>query len=285
MFGYVRPFKPDLRIVEFTRYRSVYCGLCKSIGRRYGQLPRLAVTYDMTFMALLLQSFAETEPTVGAETCVLHPVGKRAVGGEDPALDLCADLTLLLSYQDLNDKVIDGDHPVLGRAGRLLLKRRYKKAAVRQPALDELIRGHLDELSAAEARVDGDAAGVAFGTLLRDIFQSAAQSLLPHLSEPYALALGEVGDMMGRWVYWIDAIDDLKEDKKRGEWNPLQIYGTREAALAEVTKRLTSYEEGVDRTLALMPYERDGGIIANIATQGLCDVRETICAEKKLPRL
>jgi hypothetical protein len=54
MFGYVRPLKPELLVREFSRYKSIYCGICKQIGHDYGQLPRLALGYDLTLLAVLL---------------------------------------------------------------------------------------------------------------------------------------------------------------------------------------------------------------------------------------
>ena len=42
MFGYVRPFKPYMRMFEYDIYKAVYCGLCKDMGRRYGFVTPLA---------------------------------------------------------------------------------------------------------------------------------------------------------------------------------------------------------------------------------------------------
>ena len=56
MFGYVEPDKPELKIREFEVFRGYYCGVCKSIGKRFGQVPRISLNYDLAFLAVLLDS-------------------------------------------------------------------------------------------------------------------------------------------------------------------------------------------------------------------------------------
>ena len=46
MLGYVKIDKGELKVREYEVYCGYYCGICKSIGRRYGQLPRMALSYD-----------------------------------------------------------------------------------------------------------------------------------------------------------------------------------------------------------------------------------------------
>ena len=56
MLGYVKIDKGELKVREYEVYCGYYCGICKSIGRRYGQLPRMALSYDAAFLAILLAS-------------------------------------------------------------------------------------------------------------------------------------------------------------------------------------------------------------------------------------
>ena len=107
MFGYVRPLKGELKINEFNHYRAAYCGLCRAIGEKYGQLPRFAVTYDMTFLVLLLHALATDEPGYEQSGCVLHPVRKRTMAVGDPLLEACADFTVILTVLNIEDNIID----------------------------------------------------------------------------------------------------------------------------------------------------------------------------------
>ena len=65
MFGYIRPNKPELLVKEYDLYKSAYCGLCKRMGKDYGRLSRLALSYDGTFLAML--SMRSEERRVGKE--------------------------------------------------------------------------------------------------------------------------------------------------------------------------------------------------------------------------
>jgi hypothetical protein len=56
MLGYIVPDKPELKVREYELYTGYYCGICKSIERRYGQVPRMALNYDSVFLALVIAS-------------------------------------------------------------------------------------------------------------------------------------------------------------------------------------------------------------------------------------
>ena len=65
MFGFVVANQQALSPEELQRYRAVYCGLCRALGSRHGATARLTLTYDMTFLILLLNSLYEPEETCG----------------------------------------------------------------------------------------------------------------------------------------------------------------------------------------------------------------------------
>ncbi len=127
MYGYVRPEKSELKIKEFARYRSVYCGLCHEIARSWGQWPRVTLSYDLTFLALLLQSFVEDEAPLEMRRC-LGPVGrKKPVLSESPALKYAAALSLLFAYEKFKDNRADGEHVLLSRSGQRLFASTKKR--------------------------------------------------------------------------------------------------------------------------------------------------------------
>lgn len=284
MFGYVRPQKADLRMREFTRYRAVYCGLCKTLASRYGQVPRLAVTYDLTFFALLLLSLSNSDDQLVREVCILNPVQKKLVAKDHPVLDFTADVTVLLAGHAAADDVGD-DGGLKARAQAGLLKGHVKKATSLRPELAAAIAAALAALTAKEASATpwpvADLAR-AFGEVLRIVF---LQSLpLLELTAPFADAFGLIGADLGAWIYLIDALDDFREDKARGRFNALG--GTdRDAAVAAVVPYLVEVEASLDRTLALMPYRKDGGIVQNIVLGGLPEVRAAVTAGRPLARV
>ena len=96
MFGYVSASLKELTVEERKRYNAVYCGLCRNIRNRAGQMARLSLSYDMTFLALLLMSLYEPEETAGANACKLHPIEKRPWVDTDVSR-YCADMNIALA--------------------------------------------------------------------------------------------------------------------------------------------------------------------------------------------
>jgi hypothetical protein len=280
MFGYIRPYKAELRLREFNRYRAFYCGLCKTLSVRYGQLPRLAVTYDMTFFVLLLQSLSDTPATIREETCILHPFRKRAMAEPDQILRYGADLTLLLTWYNFMDNLTDREKVVTSRLATGALRSAYRKAQTYRPAADVRLRAGLQELSRAEQAEDGEAMISAFRKLLGDLF---ADGFPDYPSEsPYLAAFRLTGALLGEWIYILDAADDYERDRKRGRSNPLK--GMRDVRRT-TESRLTNLEAELDRTCALLPYRQDAELVSNIIQLGLPDVRRRVLAGEPLQKI
>ena len=292
MFGYIRPDKPDLLVREFTRYRSVYCGICKEIGRTYGQLPRVATGYDLTFLALLLIALSDETTQETAEGCVLNPVVKRPIARGGAAIPLCAALSVLLAYHKADDDVRDS-RSLKGFFARAALYRAYCRAGRAYPAEAEAVRKALAELGAVEKGAPDPAAAEPFGRLLATLFGLAADRCVPRPTEsvsgdfPYDrlhAAMERLGSATGRWIFLLDAFDDLDKDEDNDEWNALS--GLPKETVKETTDGwLRAAEEDADRTAALLPYRRDAGVIGNIVRQGLPGVRSAVLAGKKLGRV
>ena len=165
MFGYVRPLKPELLMREFSRYRSVYCGICKQIGRDYGQLPRVTVGYDLTMLAVLLLSLSDSQPADRLAGCVLNPIARRPVveGGE--ILELCAGLSVLMAWHKIIDDVHD-ERAAAAAVARVMLSRSRRKASGRYPVYARIIAESLCRLHDIEKGSPDPEAAVVFGELL-----------------------------------------------------------------------------------------------------------------------
>lgn len=287
MFGYVRPLKPDLLIREYSRYRSVYCGLCKQISREYGQAARLTLGYDLTLLALLLLSLSVSQPEVSQESCVLNPVRKKPVAGEHPVLQLCAGLSVLLVWHKAADDIQDRQY-FRGRGVQAILGRAYRRAKLKYPGYDQTIRNCLQELGECEKGAPDIQAAAVFGKLLQQVFELAAQDALsvPGFKhhEAIYLAVGLFGWHLGNWIYLVDAIDDFAADSDNQRWNPFGGL-TDQAAKSAALNKLQEHELELDRTAALLPYQVDSGLLSNIVTKGLAAVRQQIMAGQPLQRI
>lgn len=216
MFGYVRPALDKLDKDNLDRFRAAYCGLCHTLGRRYGMTARLFLNYDLTFLAMLLGKICGSR----GERCFVHPIAKRPCACRSAALDTAADLSVILLWWQLQDGIADHGFwkGLKYRAIALLLRRAYKKAAGLCAEFDRSTQKQLDLLHELERQnCDSiDRPADCFAVLLSRA--SAAES------EPVRRrVLEQLLYHLGRWIYLVDAADDLKRDLKIGAYNPLAL--------------------------------------------------------------
>ena len=226
MFGYVRPSAQDLPEGELDRFRTMYCGLCHTLSQRYGQAARFILNYDFTYLAILLSDGTAGKENAGR--CYTSPIKKRPYLESTAAMELAADESVILAYWQLRDGV--EDHAWAAglkyRAGARLLESAYRKAAAFRPAFDQAVRRQLQMLSTLEKEKNPsmDKAADTFAVLL----SSAAEGV----EEPVRRrVLEQILYHLGRWVYLIDAADDLKKDAESGNYNPVALrYGLKDGA-------------------------------------------------------
>ena len=233
MFGYVRPSVQDLPEGELNRFRTMYCGLCHTLSRRYGQAARFILNYDFTYLAILLSDGAAGTEHSGR--CYTSPIRKRPYLESTAAMELAADESVILAYWQLRDGIADhaGSAGLKYRAGAQLLESAYRKATAFRPAFDETVRCQLQLLSDLEREnaPSMDQAADTFAVLL----SSAAAELENRTRQRI---LEQILYHLGRWVYLIDAADDLKKDAESGNYNPVALrYGLENGVWTPESRR------------------------------------------------
>ena len=151
MFGYVRPFQPELKCKDYDLYRATYCGLCRCLRQRYGLVAPMLLNFDFTFLALLLWE-PEEDFTPCRGRCYANPLRRLPMCPESRALEEAADESVILSWWKLRDSVQDEGlwKGLPARALSLILGPAYRKAARRRPEFDETVRRCLEELTVLE---------------------------------------------------------------------------------------------------------------------------------------
>lgn len=212
MFGYVVVNKPELKIREYYEYRGYYCGLCKALQEKSGARGQFSLTYDMTFLALMLSALYEPEESEALCRCIAHPLEKQRVKRNE-MIAYVADMNLLLTWYKCKDDVQDEKKLSKALYGKSI-EEKVMDIGILYPRQEQAVRENLDSLGALEREEssDIDALSGCFGRLLAEIFAVR--------QDEWEEGLRKIGFFMGRYIYIMDAYDDLEKDKKNGSFNP-----------------------------------------------------------------
>ncbi len=279
MLGYVVADKPELKMKEFAAYRSYYCGICKSAAGRYGQLPRMVLSYDFAFLATLLGSLEEEPEDMQMEHCLIHHIKKIPVTRNNKWIDYATDMMVLLVYYNfLDDK--EDEHKLRGSLGSLAFRRHAKRLSEKYPEISKVIIESLAELSALEKEKSPsiDKAGDAFAKIMGAVF--ASKIVEEAFGNAACRALEHIGKNMGRWIYLADAADDIKKDIASGSYNPLIFRYEFDPAKEgpdefikrigdELSENMFCCLSEVGKGLELLPIRRNKGILENITGSGM----------------
>ncbi len=261
MFGYLAAATGVLDEPALSRYKAVYCGLCRSLERCFGQTARLTLNYDMTFLILLLSSLYEPAEEEGDRPCLRHPVrASRFVMSE--VSDYAAHMNLALACLKCRDDWND-DRSLTALAAAKTLQTGYDRVREQYPRQCGAIEEALSELSAIEEarREDPDAAAACFGRMLQEVFVWRG--------DRWAEPLRHMADALGRFLYLLDAAMDLDSDIRSGSYNPFRSRAGdpgNESFFREILKmQLGECVYWFDK----LPLVEDVGLMRNILCIGL----------------
>ncbi len=228
MFGYVTPLKPELKVREYTEFKAYYCGVCFSIKKQFGNIPRLTLNYDMTFLALLLDGISSSNIMVKQKRCLAHPSRKKPVIFDNDAIDYAANMNVSLVYFKLLDDVND-DKDLKSKTlalGLSTYKRKFDKNILH---INEIIKENLNKLNILENTKNFtsiDEICDPFSIIVGKILELYPKEIIND-SDYTRYTLYNLGYSLGKWIYLVDALDDLKEDMEKGKFNPINyLYNT-----------------------------------------------------------
>ena len=258
MFGYVICNKETLEEQEKERYQNIYCGLCKTLGKRYGMMERMSLSFDMTFLALFLTALYEPEEINHKFTCGVHPIHKKT-GIWDPYIDYAADMTVAMAYHKCQDDWEDERKLIKKKYGDILGKS-YKKVQEKYPRQCKAIEKSLQELRVIEkdGKSQADEAVNCSGRMLAEIFV--------YKEDFWSNSLRTFGYELGRFIYLMDAAMDYKKDLKKNNYNPLikirkkpeEIEGIMTVAIGKATEQFEK-----------LPIVQDAQLLRNILYGGV----------------
>ena len=262
MFGYVRINKMDLTFREYEHYKAYYCGLCKYLKRNHTELSRLTINYDITFLIVLLSSIYQPSAQVFHEKCIVDPVKNKKHIIND-ITEYAASMNILLAYYKLEDDVND-EGGIKSRLARQVYKKSFKTAYDKYPKKADFIKKCLGELRSLEEDQSSsiDQTSNCFARLLEEIFD--------YKDDDYRDRLRKVGFNIGKYIYIMDAYEDLDEDLEKGRYNPFTSYkDDREALKARVDKLIGMTLSILEEAILDLDIEVNKSIIDNIIYSGV----------------
>lgn len=289
MFGYIKPYKADLTFGEFEIYKGIYCGLCKQIGRMYGRIYRFTLNYDFTFLSLLSVSLNQDCKGFEKAVCSFNPLKKKTCLKSCDDLSFSTTISMIMLYYKLKDDV--NDEKKLNKISKkilmLIVSPARKKALKIYPEIDCTISKSIsdqflieDEKNADNVSIDMccDPTGVAMSHIFEYLSNDVRQKKI----------LSKMGYYLGKWVYIIDALDDLEADIKNNSFNPfLKKYNMSEYTKDDIDTIMNDGKNILNIVVAEMTlaYElldiyRYKSILDNIFYLGLKNVQKTIFVKR-----
>lgn len=211
------PYKGELKVKEYEIFRAYYCGLCKTMGKEFNKVVRLGLNYDLTFLALLLSSLNPVKDEIKIEGCIAHPFKKKKIIHTNQSLMYTSYISVLLIYFKLLDDWKD-DKSLSSLLTITAFLKPIKKSKALYPQKYQTIKTYLEKLSQLEREnCDNiDKSADLFAKIMEEIASP------PFIADPITLRILKwLGYNLGRWVYILDAFDDLEKDIKKQNYNPI----------------------------------------------------------------
>ena len=283
MLGYVKAFKPEMKVKDYELYKGVYCSLCRALGRLYSPIAQLFLSYDFAFAAVLRLAAGDGGCTFSKKRCPYNPAKKCMICKSRDELDFCAHAVIITVFYKVKDNLCDGGikSKLLAALIYPIVALMHKKAKRLAPEIDEIIgssmKNQADVENKADAGIDEAAhpSADALGRVMAAGFNGERKNSLYNL-----------GYMVGRYVYILDAADDLEDDLKNGSFNPFRAeYGDNhgDEFVRKVRGMLNLTQSGALDALDSLEKKRFEDILENIVLDGLTFSGEKVL-EKYAPK-
>ena len=256
MFGTIMPDYRTMSKEQRARYGACYCGLCQQLDAQFGSVGYASLTYDMTFLSILHGALYNLPETEDLRRCVPHPV-KAHPAAHTLATAYAADMNLFFAYYQCLDDWQDDRNQVAREKSRLMEKYlpEIRRRWPRQCAAIEDGLAQLGEMEKAN-ELNPDLPANCFGRILGEAFCWQ--------QDVHAPALRAMGAALGRYVYLLDAVNDLRADLKKQRYNPLVAQMN-----TDFTPILTMMMAECTEVFDKLPLHRDEDILQNVLYAGV----------------
>ena len=273
MFGYIAINKAEMKFRDFDIYHAYYCGLCKDLKERYGRSGQITLSYDMTFLIILLSGLYEPPAEDSIRNCVAHPFQKHAARTNE-ITQYAADMNIVLAYYKCLDDWTD-EHKKKAWINSRLLRSKVKQIEKTYPEKVKLIRDMLAQISSCEKANEQDLDKMAglFGEIMAEIFVWK--------QDIWKDSLHRMGFFLGKFIYLMDAYEDIDDDIANACYNPFMRFREREDFDDYCKQILTMMIAECSREFEKLPILTHAEILRNILYSGVWCRFEAICEKRQ----
>lgn len=275
MFGYININQKELSEESKKIYQAYYCGLCQKLKTNCGTKGQMLLSYDLTFLIVLLTGLYELENTETEFTCPLHPTKKRTAYISE-ATEYAADMNLILAYQNLLDDWKD-EKSYTKKAFVKILDKDYTRIVSKYPrqvrALEEFMRKTAEAEKNKETNLD----------LVAGLTGEMLGEIMCWREDEWQEEMRTLGFYMGKFIYLMDAYEDYEADQKKNCYNPL-VYMEKENDQEFDTfckLLLTSMMSECAKSFERLPILLHADILRNILYSGVWSKYEYLQLRKK----
>lgn len=273
MFGYVKAEKSELRVWEYETYKAIYCSLCRQLGKSYGPLARLTLSYDFTFLAVLALSLKSGCNKFERKRCAFNPLKKCGhCSDADTELEFASAAATVTVYYKVLDNVEDskGAKRLFYKLLLPFFRSKNRRAEKRYPEISEIVKNYISEQSRLEKEgcTDLDMITEPTSSALGKIFMMCSPD------ETEKRVLYRLGYCIGKWIYLVDCGEDIEKDMENNTYNPLikelpENTAPREYAKQRLLPLLNNCITDAGLTFELLNIKKYKGILENIIYLGL----------------
>lgn len=273
MFGYITVNRAELKVKESAAYDAYYCGLCHALHGLHGRAGQLTLTYDMTFLVILLNGVYEHEMHEKTGRCLVHPMKNHTERWNDFS-SYCADMNILLAYHNLLDDWQD-DRKLSRYAAAQLLSKTYRGIREKYPRQHQAVVDYMKALSVCEKSCSDNVeeAACLTGKMLAEIFVCR--------EDAWASDLRQMGFFLGKFIYLMDAYEDIDDDIANACYNPFMQFREREDFDDYCKQILTMMIAECSREFEKLPILTHAEILRNILYSGVWCRFEAICEKRQ----
>lgn len=276
MFGYIAINKAEMKFKDYDVYHSYYCGLCKRLKECYGIRGQVTLSFDMTFLIVLLSGLYEPETKTEVVNCIAHPFEKHTAR-TNKFTDYAAAVNLILTYYKCKDDWED-DHNRRSYISARFLRPHMRQLKKEYPSRMAAVSSNLRKLSALEQKNEQNI------DLMAGLFGNIMAELFAYRKDEWEASLRKIGFFLGKFIYLMDAYEDVEEDIQSGRYNPFRDAYQNEPDFAQnCQKLLTLMMAECSREFEKLPILLHADILRNILYSGVWCRYFKIARDKQLP--